>query len=150
VLQNAGVEAFAEPTPAAGCAIEQVRQAIHQGCDTIFACGGDGTIHDVLQGMVGTEAAMGIIPLGTANSLAHDLKIPSTPRAAATAALSAKVKRIAAGRIEYQDLANQPASRYFTVTAGIGVDAHLFYQLNPAMKSHSGWQPITSMRRGYG
>jgi diacylglycerol kinase (ATP) len=138
VLHEAGVEAFAEPTSAAGGAVGQVQQAIQQECDTIFACGGDGTIHDVLQGIVGTDAAMGIIPFGTANSLAHDLKIPSSPRAAATAALSAKVKRIAAGRIEYQDLANHRASRYFTVTAGIGVDAHLFYQLNPAMKSRFG------------
>jgi diacylglycerol kinase (ATP) len=138
VLRGAGIEVSSEPTRAAASAVEQVRQAIHQGCDTIFACGGDGTVHDVLQGVVGTEAVLGIIPLGTANSLAHDLNIPRNPRAAALSALSARVQRIAAGRIEYQDAENRRASRYFTVTVGIGVDAHLFYQLSPAMKSRFG------------
>jgi diacylglycerol kinase (ATP) len=138
VLREAGIEISSEPTRAPASAVEQVQQAIDQGCDTIFACGGDGTVHDVLQGIVGTDAALGIIPLGTANSLAHDLNIPRNPRAAALSALSARVQRVAAGRIEYQDAANQRASRYFTVTAGIGVDAHLFYQLNPAMKSRLG------------
>jgi diacylglycerol kinase (ATP) len=138
VLREAGIEVFSEPTRAAATAVEQVQQAIHQGCDTIFACGGDGTVHDVLQGIVGADAALGIIPLGTANSLAHDLNIPRNPRAAALSALSARVQHTAAGRIEYQDATNQRGSRYFTVTAGIGVDAHLFYQLNPAMKSRIG------------
>lgn len=138
VLRQAGVEVSSEPTRASASAVEQVKQAIAQGCDTIFACGGDGTVHDVLQGIVGTEAVLGIIPLGTANSLAHDLKIPREPRAAAVSALSAQVRRVAAGSIAYQDAANQRAARYFTVTAGIGVDAQLFYQLNPAMKSHIG------------
>ena len=138
VLQRAGVEANAAPTRAAADATEQTRQAISEGCDTIFACGGDGTIHDVLQGMVGTQAVLGIIPLGTANSLAHDLCLPLSPAGAARAALSSRPRRIAVGRVEYQDNAGQRASRYFTVTAGIGVDAHLFYQLNPAMKSRAG------------
>ena len=76
ILRNAGVEILAAPTRSSTEAGAQAREAISGGCDTIFACGGDGTIHDVLQGMVGTEAALGIIPLGTANALAHDLQIP--------------------------------------------------------------------------
>ena len=108
------------------------------GCDTIFACGGDGTIHDVLQGVVGTDAALGIIPFGTANALAHDLRIPRNAGAAARAALAATPRRIAVGKVEYQHRSGQRCSRYFTVAVGIGVDAHLFYQLNPAMKSRAG------------
>lgn len=137
-LLEAGVDATASPTRGAADATEQVQRAISEGCDAIFACGGDGTIHDVLQGVVGTDASLGIIPLGTANSLAHDLRLPRSPAAAARAALSAKARRIAVGRIEYQGVSGQRASRYFTVAAGIGVDAHLFYQLNPAMKSRVG------------
>ncbi len=138
VLRNAGVEASAAPTRAASDATDQTRQAIAAGCDTVFACGGDGTIHDVLQGLVGTNVALGIIPLGTANSLAHDLRLPLSPLDAAHAALKAKPRRIAVGRIAYQDFAGNRASRYFTVTVGIGVDAHLFYKLDPLAKRRFG------------
>ena len=86
VLRQAGVEAAAEPTRGQADAGEQARQAIAGGCDTIIACGGDGTAHDVLQGMVGSDAALGIIPLGTANALAHDLRLPLSPTGAARGA----------------------------------------------------------------
>src|ERR1700736_1413510 len=76
VLHQAGVEAIAEPTRGQADAGEQARRAIADGCDTVFACGGDGTAHDVLQGLVGSQTALGIIPLGTANALAHDLGLP--------------------------------------------------------------------------
>ena len=138
VLRNAGVEASAAPTRGASDAMDQTRQAIAEGCDTLFACGGDGTIHDVLQGLVGNDAAMAIIPLGTANSLAHDLRLPLSPAAAAKAALTATPRRIAVGKVTYQDLAGDRASRYFTVTVGIGVDAHLFYKLDPLAKRRFG------------
>ncbi len=138
VLQSAGVEASAAPTRAASDATDQTRNAIAEGCDTVFACGGDGTVHDVLQGLVGTQAALAIIPLGTANSLAHDLRLPLSPAGAAQAALTAKSRRIAVGRVEYQDFNGKRSSRYFTVTVGIGVDAHLFYKLDPLAKRRFG------------
>ena len=138
VLQAAGVSASVASTRAAADAADQVKQAIAEGCDTVFACGGDGTVHDVLQGLVGTRTALGIIPLGTANSLAHDLALPLSPQGAARAALTARSRRIAVGRVEYRDFAGQTASRYFTVAVGAGVDAHLFYKLNPVMKRHLG------------
>ena len=138
VLRRAGVEAAAEPTRGQADAGEQARQAIAQGCDTIVACGGDGTAHDVLQGMVGSAAALGIIPLGTANALAHDLRLPLSPTGAAHALLTATPRRIALGRVEYTDLEGNRGSRFFTVAAGIGADAHLFYKLNPMVKGHLG------------
>jgi diacylglycerol kinase (ATP) len=138
VLRSAGVEASSAPTRAASDATDQTKQAIAEGCDTIFACGGDGTVHDVLQGLVGSNAALGIIPLGTANSLAHDLRLPLSPKDAAQAALTARTRRIAVGRIEYQDFAGNRGTRYFTVTVGIGMDAHLFYTLDPRAKRRLG------------
>jgi len=138
VLHAAGIDASSAATRTAGGTAEQVNAAIAQGCDTVFACGGDGTIHDVLQGLVGANAALGIIPLGTANSLAHDLGLPRSPARAAQAALTAAPRRVAVGRVEYQDFTGKFASRYFTVTAGIGVDAHLFYKLNPLAKRRLG------------
>src|ERR1700687_5032616 len=138
VLVRAGVEVEVAPTRAASDAAAQVRMAIREGFDTIIACGGDGTIHDVLQGMAGKDAALGIIPLGTANAMAHDLRLPLTPAGAARALLSAVPKRIAVGRIDYRYFNDLPTFRYSTVAAGVGVDAHLFYKLNRLIKDRMG------------
>jgi diacylglycerol kinase (ATP) len=138
VLRNAGVEVSAAPTRAAYDATDQTKQAMAEGCDTVFACGGDGTVHDVLQGLVGTDVALAIIPLGTANCLAHDLRLPLSPAKAAHASLTAKPLRIAVGRIGYQDFRGKRAARYFTVIVGIGVDAHLFYRMDPLIKRRLG------------
>jgi diacylglycerol kinase (ATP) len=138
VLRAGGVEATSAATAGPGDAAEQVKQAIRDGCDTVFACGGDGTVHDVVQGLVGSDAALGVIPLGTANSLANDLGLPLSPMNSAQAALTAKPRRIAVGRVAYQDFQGGKNARYFTVTAGVGVDAHLFYKLNPMAKRHLG------------
>ena len=138
VLRYAGIELDISPTRAAADAGAQARMAIRDGFDTIIACGGDGTVHDVLQGIVNREAVLGIIPLGTANALAHDLRLPLSPAGAAQALLTAIPKRIAVGRIDYRDFGNLPAFRYFTVAAGVGVDAHLFYKLNRLMKDRMG------------
>ncbi len=138
VLRAAGVENRAAATPGPGEASEQVKEAIALGYDTIIACGGDGTVHETLQGLVGTEVALAVIPLGTANALAHDLGVPLSPAAAARALLQGKPRRVSAGQVEYRDFSGQSSCRYFTVAAGIGVDAELFYKLNPAAKRHLG------------
>ena len=138
VLRDAGVEVNVSPTQGVERAQEQARQAIAEGFDTIFACGGDGTIHDLLQVMVGTTATLGIIPLGTGNTLAHDIRLPLTPLGAARASLHARPRRIPVGLVRYQDFSGNRASAYFTVTAGIGVDAHLFYHLDPLAKRRFG------------
>jgi len=138
VLSEAGIEIDVAPTRAASDAAAQVRAAIRDGFDTIIACGGDGTVHDVLQGLTGKNAALGIIPLGTANAMAHDLRLPLNPAGAARALLTAVPKRVAVGRIDFRDFNNLPSFRYFTVAAGVGVDAHLFYKLNRLIKDRMG------------
>src|ERR1700745_3816799 len=138
VLGDAGVEATLVRTQSSVDAAEQARQAIVNGCDTVFACGGDGTVHDVLQGMVGSQAALGVIPMGTANSLAHDLGLPGDPARAARAALHAEPQRIALGRVTVLGPLGSPVTRYFTVAVGIGVDAHLFYKLHAGTKQRLG------------
>jgi YegS/Rv2252/BmrU family lipid kinase len=138
VLTAAGVETESEPTRQNGGTAEQVREALAKGFDTIFACGGDGTIHDVLQGLAGTEGVLGIVPLGTANAMAHDIRLPLSPDKAVRAVLQSKPRRIAIGKVEYQNENGQTDSKFFTVAVGVGADAHLFYQLNPAVKLRLG------------
>lgn len=139
VLRNAGVAAEALATTAPGSAAAQVREAVRQGCNTFLACGGDGTVHEVLQSLVGGHAELGVVPLGTANALAADLGMPLSPVKAVKALLSATRMRIPVGRIYFRDSAGAEHSRYFTVAAGIGADAHLMYRLDAKLKRRFGY-----------
>ena len=136
---RAGVEAESVQSRGPSAAGAQAREAIAHGYDTIFACGGDGTVHDVLQGMVGQhQAALGVLPLGTANALAADLKIPRDPVLAIQRQLTYKPRTIAAGVIEYCGEASCSLQRYFTVMAGVGPDALLVYTLSANAKARFG------------
>jgi diacylglycerol kinase (ATP) len=138
IIQSAGVHTELTVCRSSREATDNTRCAVAGGSDTVFACGGDGTIHDVIQGLAGTPVALAILPFGTANALAHDLGVPFRPSAAAQIAVDGKVRRIPLGRIEFEDFSGKPSARYFTVAAGIGVDAHLFYKLNSELKNRSG------------
>jgi diacylglycerol kinase family enzyme len=140
IIQSAGVRTELTVCRSSQEATDNARCAVADGSDTVFACGGDGTIHDIIQGLAGTPVALAILPFGTANALAHDLRIPLRPSAAAEAAVDgkSKIRRIPLGRIEYEDFKGKPSARYFTVAAGIGVDAHLFYKLTAELKNRSG------------
>jgi diacylglycerol kinase (ATP) len=138
IIQSGGVRTDLTVCNSSPEATHHTRCAVAAGSDTVFACGGDGTIHDVIQGLAGTPVALAILPFGTANALAHDLKIPLRPSAAAQIAVAGAVRRVALGRIEYEDFSGKSAARYFTVAAGIGVDAHLFYKLTAQLKNRSG------------
>jgi diacylglycerol kinase (ATP) len=138
LLRSANVEARLILTDSRAHAEERARQAVLAGCDTIFACGGDGTIHNMIQVLANTSVALAILPMGTANALAHDLGLPMNIAAAARAALHAVPRRVALGRIQYLDLEGQPGTRFFIVAAGCGVDAHLFYKLHAGTKQRMG------------
>jgi YegS/Rv2252/BmrU family lipid kinase len=139
VLHDAGVEAEALETRAAGSAGAQAEEAVRRGCDTIFACGGDGTVHEILQSLVGTTVALGVVPLGTANALAANLGLLSSPAKAVRKLLSAAPVRISVGQISFQDSTGATHSRYFTVAAGVGADALFFSRLDPGLKRRFGY-----------
>jgi diacylglycerol kinase (ATP) len=138
VLKTGGVEADLIPTQSPYHATEETQSAIDSGCDTIFACGGDGTIHNIVQVLANSSIALAILPIGTANALAHDLSVPFKIVAAAKASLQAAPRRVALGRVSCTDLQGNPATRYFVVAAGVGVDAHLFYKLHTGTKQRMG------------
>jgi diacylglycerol kinase (ATP) len=138
LLRNANVDAELVLTDSPGEAEKQALRAVQSGCDTVFACGGDGTIHTVIQVLASTSVALAILPLGTANALAHDLRLPMKLTDAAQAALRGEPRRVALGQIRYRDLHGNPGTRFFVVAAGAGVDAHLFYKLHTGIKQRMG------------
>jgi len=139
ILREAGVEAEALETSAPGSAGVLAEEAMRRGCDAILACGGDGTVHEVLQSMVGTDVALGVVPLGTANALAANLGLRSSPVKVVRKLLTAEKVRVSVGQISYREAAGATLSRYFTVTAGVGADALFLSRLDPNLKRRFGY-----------
>ncbi len=137
VLTAAGVEAHALATTGPNTATQQVRDALDT-FDTLIVCGGDGTVNEVLPAIANTPAALGVVPLGTHNVLANDLKLPRNPAAAARLLLASACRPTALVRVDYADLSGQSRWRYFIAAAGVGADAQLFYELTAEFKRRWG------------
>ena len=137
-LRQYGVHATITATHGPGSAGGQTREAVHCGADTIFACGGDGTIHEVLQGLVHQpHAALGIIPLGSANALARHLGLSLNPVEAAREQLTFAPRSIPLGRVTFHTAVGE-CSRFFAVMAGAGPDGMLVYNMLAAGKQRLG------------
>ncbi|MGE5323492.1 MAG: diacylglycerol/lipid kinase family protein [Actinomycetota bacterium] len=139
VFRSAGLLVEQSPTTHAGSAVEQTGQAVAAGFDTVIACGGDGTANEAVNGLMrcGSQAALGLIPLGSGNLLATDLRLPVNPVSAAQALLRYSPRAIRPGIItSHHD--HGPQSRYFTVAAGVGADADLMYRTAVEVKERWG------------
>jgi YegS/Rv2252/BmrU family lipid kinase len=139
VLRKAGVEADSLETHAPGSAKTLALAAVRQGFDTVLACGGDGTVHETIQALVGTPVALGVVPLGTANALAQNLGLGRDPVKAVRALLHAKPVEVPVGRIFFREDNGAQAWRYFTVAAGVGADALLMSSMDPELKRRFGY-----------
>jgi len=92
-------------------------RAANEGADIVIAAGGDGTIHAVARGLIGTQSILGIISAGTMNNLARSLNIPETIEAACEVIANGETCSIDAGKINDQ---------VFLEVAGVGLEAALF------------------------
>jgi len=139
VLHAAGVDAQVFEATARGDAGRFAHRAVMDGFDTVLACGGDGTVHEILQIMVGSGVALGVIPFGTANALAASLGLVASPAQVVRTLLGATPTRVPVGRIHYRDMAGAQASRYFVVAAGVGADALLMSRMDARLKRRLGY-----------
>ena len=139
VLRKAEIETEALETHAPGSGKSLALAAVRQGYDTVLICGGDGTVHEALQALVGTKVALGVIPLGTANALAQNLGLGRNPLKAVRALLNAEPVEVPVGRIFFQENNGARGWRYFTVAAGIGADALLMSSMDPVLKRRLGY-----------
>lgn len=107
---------FITYTKRAGHATELARLAVEQGFDKVIAVGGDGTVNEVAQGLIGSNTALAIIPKGSGNGLARALDLPMASRAAVEIACHGVAERIDCC------LAN---GYPFFCTCGMGFDAEV-------------------------
>lgn len=134
MLAREGLQVRAVATVAPGSATEQTRREIDNGCDLIIAAGGDGTINEVANGMLHTGVPLAILPGGTANVLARELRIPIHLERAAAQIPNLEPCRIAAGAVRM----NGCEQRAFLCMAGAGLDADIVARVHPGFKARTG------------
>ncbi len=115
----------------------KAKRAAAEGYDAVVVAGGDGTIFDVIQGLAGSTVPLGIIPYGTGNVLAQNLKIPNNPVAAARWILKSKPRVVPLGRI-HCCVPGGKESWLFAMAAGMGMHASLMSEARRSGKSRVG------------
>jgi diacylglycerol kinase (ATP) len=105
-------------TSGKGDGVRLARAGVDQSYDMIFCAGGDGTVNEVINGMVGSGVPLGIIPLGTGNGFARELGLSTRPMSACEALRDPVVKTIPLGRVDSEE-----GGRHFALLAGAGIDS---------------------------
>jgi diacylglycerol kinase (ATP) len=95
-------------------------ESLGEGFDILVSHGGDGTAMQVAAGIAGSGIALGVVPGGTGNVLAGNLRLPRSTTGAARALLKARAQAIDLGVVQRSD-----GAHYFAVAAGTGFDAAL-------------------------
>lgn len=108
-------------TTGPGHATELAREAVARGAETVIAAGGDGTVREVVSGLAGTKAALGIVPLGSGNDFCKTIGLPQELDAACHVIRSGRVRRFDLGRV---------GNTYFANAVGIGFDALVVIEAN--------------------
>ena len=123
-------------TESMGDAVRLTREAIAGGYDLIAACGGDGTLNEVVGGIGDSGVTLLPLPAGTANLLAKQASIPMEPDKAAALFPEAAPYEVPLGIVRCEN--PQPSERLFLLLCGVGVDASIIYSLNTKLKAYLG------------
>jgi len=115
-LRQRGWKVDLQITKAAGEAQQLAHEAVAQHADLVIAAGGDGTIHDIIQELAGSETALAVLPYGTINVWAREIGIPLDIADAREVLLNGQMRNIDLGRFN---------GRYFLLMAGIGIDGEV-------------------------
>lgn len=116
------------------------RQALDEGVDAVLVAGGDGTVRAVSEAMSGSGVPLSIVPSGTGNLLARNLKLPLTePEAMIRAVFDGDQLSMDVGWTELARPDGTTAEHAFVVMGGIGVDAAMIANTNPQLKKTVGW-----------
>jgi YegS/Rv2252/BmrU family lipid kinase len=133
-LDGAGVEFEVAFTEGPGHATELVEKALAAGRTQVASCGGDGTLNEVVNGLIDQRGAprapgvrLALLPSGTGGDFRRTLGIPTEPRAAAGLVAAGATRRIDAGLIEYRD---GTAPRRFVNIASCGVGHEVDRRVN--------------------
>ncbi|MDB6131324.1 MAG: lcb5 [Verrucomicrobiales bacterium] len=132
-----------KPTWAPGAARSLAAEAVRQGFSTVVAAGGDGTLNEVVNGIADVPGGLarcklGVLPLGTANVFALELKLPFNLKAAWKIILHGQETTIDLGHAVYRDLSGKTCERLFVQLGGAGVDSRAVDLVVPRLKQKFG------------
>lgn len=116
------------------------RQALETGVDAVLVAGGDGTVRAVSEAMSGSGVPLSIVPSGTGNLLARNLKLPLTdPEAMVRAVFDGDTLAMDVGWSALKRKDGETEERAFVVMGGMGLDAAMIANTNPQLKKTVGW-----------
>jgi len=150
-LDEMAQQSVFKATTAPGDAQRFAATAVNDGFDLIVAAGGDGTVNEVLNGIGEVpggfaRARLGVLPLGTVNVFARELRIPLRLEHAWAMLRRGRETKIDLGRVDFTQ-EGQPAVRYFVQLAGAGLDARAVELVSWKLKTHAG--PLAYLVAGF-
>jgi diacylglycerol kinase (ATP) len=132
-------------TSRAGDATSLAAEAARKGVSLIIACGGDGTISEVANGILnsGKDVELGILPSGTGGDFRRSLEIPSQSRDAASILRNGRTRRIDVGRVSFVDNYSNEVIKYFLGVASCGMSTKVIERVKNGGPT---WLPANTPR----
>lgn len=130
-------------TDAPGSGAKLASEAARRGVTFIIACGGDGTISEVANGILssGQDVELGVLPSGTGGDFRRTLAIPADGRGAARLLRIGKTRRVDVGRVSYMDHSGVEATRYLLGVASCGMSTRV---IKLVKQGGPGWLPTNT------
>ena len=128
-LRLRGVTVTPQVTTGPADATRLTAAAVAAGVDLVIVHGGDGTVNEVMQVLVGAPTPLALWPGGTSNVLAREILLPAGLELLADVIAGARTRRVSVGRA---------GERYFLLMAGVGLDADVVRAVNPGLKRLTG------------
>jgi diacylglycerol kinase (ATP) len=133
-------------TKSRGDGIDIAERAANAGRSLIIACGGDGTVNEVANGILrsGVDVELGVLPSGTGGDFRRTLEMPLNNRDAAAALRDGETRRIDVGKATFHDHSGTEVSRYFLNVSSVGLAADVLKRVKAAKVFD--WLPVESIR----
>lgn len=125
---------------------ELANRAVENGRKFIIACGGDGTINEVANGILetGEDVEIGILPSGTGGDFRRTINVPQTMREAARALRDGETKTIDVGKVTFLNFDGDTISRFFLNVSSFGLAASIIERVKG--DTSLSWMPIDALR----
>jgi len=133
-LQAQGWDVVVRQKTHGGEATKLARAAGEEGYDIVVACAGDGTVSEIVDGLAGSDVAVGVLPGGTANLWAHELGLSPRLEVAALQLAGAERRRVDVGHVSV----NGRHGRHFLLMAGLGFDGAVMSRVSKPLKQRIG------------
>src|SRR6266403_32353 len=156
IFAAGGIHSDLAETTGPGHATEIALRAAYEGRGLVIACGGDGTLNEVINGLAanqnGHRVPLALLPGGTANILAKELDLPWDIPSAAEKLVRGTVKEIALGLATPLEHPHTHKKKYFLSVAGAGPDGMIVYSLDLDLKARIGmlaywWEGVREVFR---